>query len=298
MKTFNQLLAFLLELVMIAAWALKGLALPLLPPLPVVAAVAIPLAVIAVWGLLAAPRARFPLPLAGTVSLKAVLLLGGAAALASIGQPAWAAADALLIVVNLGLAVAWQQLGRTTSAGLRASLAALLRDYALRFPDEGEVHRQFSSFLASGETLQGKSNPRRHITASAWIVNPARTRVLLTHHAKLDKWVQLGGHTDEGEDWTAAALREAREESGLDNLRLVEPGLFDLDVHTIPARGEAPAHDHYDLRFLVEADDAVPLIVSEESRALAWVDLTELARYTGEESQHRMARKTVPYLPS
>ena len=178
---------------------------------------------------------------------------------------------------------------------LRSTLATLVDDYAGLHPSEIEVVRRFREFLASGEALQGKANPRRHITASTWIVNPARTRVLLTHHAKLGIWVQLGGHTDEGEDWTAAALREAAEESGLSPLRLVVPGLFDLDIHGIPVRPGTLAHDHYDLRFLVEADDGLPLTVSEESRALAWVALSELGRYTEEQSQHRMAAKTLGY---
>ena len=89
-------------------------------------------------------------------------------------------------------------------------MRALIDEYAGRYPEEPEVVVRFLEFLASGEVLQGKSNPRRHITASTWIINSSRTRVLLTHHAKLHKWVQLGGHTDEGEDWTSAALREAR----------------------------------------------------------------------------------------
>lgn len=181
-------------------------------------------------------------------------------------------------------------------SSLAQRLAALLDDYGRRWPAETTTAR-FRDFLASGEVLQGKANPRRHITASTWIVNPDRTRVLLTHHAKLGIWVQLGGHTDEGEDWTAAALREAAEESGLPNLRLAQTGLFDLDVHGIPARkpgtpDEVPAHDHYDLRFLVEADDQVPLVVSDESHALAWVDLNRLEEYTTELSQLRMRTKT------
>ncbi len=173
-----------------------------------------------------------------------------------------------------------------------AALTSLLDDYIRRHPEEALVSSRFREFAASGEILQGKTNPRRHITASAWIVNPGRDRVLLTHHAKLGIWVQLGGHTDEGEDWTEAALREAREESGLSSLRLVQRGLFDLDIHEIPARKDSPAHDHYDLRFLVEADDTVPLTISDESSDLAWVALKDLGRYTTEESQHRMARKT------
>ena len=181
---------------------------------------------------------------------------------------------------------------------LKTKLSALLDDYALRFLDEAEVVGRFRGFVASGEILQGKANLARHITASTWVVNPGRTRVLLTHHAKLGKWVQLGGHTDEGEDWTAAALREAHEESGLADLKLAQPGLFDLDIHWIPARGWpgqpgwSPIHEHYDLRFLVEADDAVPLVISEESHDLAWVALTDLGQYSNEESQHRMRRKT------
>jgi len=175
---------------------------------------------------------------------------------------------------------------------LRRSLSLLLEEYAEGFPQESEVVTRFQEFLLSGEVLQGKDNPKRHITASTWIVNPHRTKALLTHHAKLHKWVQLGGHTDEGEDWTAAALREAREESGLAEFRLIEKGLFDLDIHEIPARPGQAAHDHYDLRFLVEADDTVPLTVSEESHDLAWVPLGDLEQFTQEESQLRMKRKT------
>ena len=177
-------------------------------------------------------------------------------------------------------------------AQLGLALAVLLDDYSQRYPDETEVVARFREFLGSGEVLQGKTNPRRHITASTWIVNSEQTKALLTHHAKLNKWVQLGGHTDEGEDWTEAALREAREESGLSTLTLVQPGLFDLDVHEIPARPGQEAHNHFDLRFLLEADDTIPLVISEESHDLAWVSLAELEHYTEEESQLRMARKT------
>ena len=175
---------------------------------------------------------------------------------------------------------------------LRRSLALLLDDYSLQYPEEADTISRFREFLASGEQLQGKANPGRHITASTWIVSPSRTRVLLTHHAKLDKWVQLGGHTDDGEDWSAAALREAWEESGLTGLKMAQPGLYDLDIHEIPARPGQGAHDHYDLRFLVEADDAVPLTISDESHDLKWVPLSDLEDYTQEESQLRMKRKT------
>lgn len=131
-----------------------------------------------------------------------------------------------------------------------------------------------------------------HLTGSAWIVDRTRRRVLLTHHRKLDKWLQLGGHADGDPDLTAVALREAQEESGLRSVARVSPAIFDLDVHEIPAGSTDPVHRHYDLRFLLEADADEPLVISAESKDLAWVELDRLAEYSSEESLLRMARKT------
>ncbi|MEA2690050.1 MAG: hypothetical protein QOD51_2657 [Candidatus Eremiobacteraeota bacterium] len=131
-----------------------------------------------------------------------------------------------------------------------------------------------------------------HVTASAWIVDPSRTRALLTHHRKLGKWLQLGGHVDGDTDVRRAALREAREESGLRSLRFVCGGIYDVDVHAIPARPGEPAHDHYDVRFALEADPAEPLVVNEESNELAWVPIVVLASYGADESVLRLAVKT------
>ena len=175
---------------------------------------------------------------------------------------------------------------------LNDTLKDLLDRYSALYPEEFQVADRFREFLGSGEALQGKGNTARHITASAWIVSPERSEVLLTHHAKLGIWVQLGGHTDVGEDWAEAAFREAGEESGLEKLRFISRNLFDLDIHRIPARTDTPAHDHYDLRFLIEADPSDPLVITDESKALSWVPLSDLGRYTEEESQRRMARKT------
>lgn len=131
-----------------------------------------------------------------------------------------------------------------------------------------------------------------HLTGSAWIVSPERTRALLTHHLKLDKWLQLGGHADGDGDLLAVALREAREESGLAQVRAVSPAIFDLDRHWIPARKTDPGHYHYDLRFMIEADPAEPIVISSESKDLAWVELARVTSLNPEESMARMVRKT------
>lgn len=131
-----------------------------------------------------------------------------------------------------------------------------------------------------------------HLTGSAWIVSPDRTRTLLTHHRKLEKWLQLGGHADGEPNLLAVALQEAREESGLQRVRAVESAIFDLDRHWIPERKGEPAHWHYDLRFMIEADPAEALTISSESKDLAWVAVEEVTALNPEESMARMVRKT------
>src|SRR5690606_9005529 len=130
-----------------------------------------------------------------------------------------------------------------------------------------------------------------HFTASAWLVDRAGRRVLLTHHRKLGRWLQLGGHADGDRDLARSALREAEEESGLGGLRLV-PRIFDLDRHMIPGYRDVPAHWHYDVRYVVVADGGEDFIVSDESHDLAWRDIAAVAEDTAvDESLRRMAAK-------
>jgi 8-oxo-dGTP pyrophosphatase MutT (NUDIX family) len=135
-----------------------------------------------------------------------------------------------------------------------------------------------------------------HLTGSAWIVSPDRRRTLLTHHRKLGKWLQLGGHADGDPDLLAVALREAREESGLSRLLPADTRLFDVDRHWIGGRDREPGHWHHDMRFMIEADPAQPLTISVESRELAWVDISAVGTLNPEESMARMVRKTVALL--
>jgi 8-oxo-dGTP pyrophosphatase MutT (NUDIX family) len=126
------------------------------------------------------------------------------------------------------------------------------------------------------------------------VVSADRTRTLLTHHGKLGRWLQLGGHADGEADILAVALRECREESGLTRLRPVGTALYDADRHWIGPHGGEPGHWHHDLRFLIEADPSEPLVISSESKDLAWVCLSEVAGLNPEESMARLVRKTPP----
>jgi len=157
-------------------------------------------------------------------------------------------------------------------------------------PAAPDVRDQFLKFARDHVDCCERTLAVGHFTGSAWLVSADNARVLLTHHRKLDRWLQLGGHADGDGDLAAVALREAEEESGLSGLTL-EGGIFDLDRHLIPARGDEPAHWHYDVRFVVRASSEA-FEVSEESHSLAWKSITDIANDAdADESMRRMALK-------
>ncbi len=176
----------------------------------------------------------------------------------------------------------------------REALQARFAAYATAAADAGEraMAAEYAPFVAAHADCLWRTCLTGHLTASAWVVDRERRRTLLTHHRKLNRWLQLGGHVDGNPDLAAAALREATEESGLADVRLVSADFFDLDRHRIPARGAEPEHWHYDVRFLFEADAAAPLVISDESHQLAWIELAQVAALNPGESLARMVRKT------
>lgn len=135
-----------------------------------------------------------------------------------------------------------------------------------------------------------------HVTAAAWVLNAERTHALLLHHAKLNRWLQPGGHLDDTDESPAhGALREAVEESGIASLSLVNFTLFDVDVHPIPERknerGNEPEHLHYDVRYLIMAEDT-NVVISEESLGAQWMSISEIVASHMDESITRLAKKS------
>lgn len=175
----------------------------------------------------------------------------------------------------------------------RQTLLGLLDAYASAHPHEADGIRRFREFVERNPACFERSLREGHITGSAWIVDRAWERVLLTHHRKLDRWLQPGGHADGDPDVLAVALREGFEETGLAGLEPVGQGIFDLDIHAIPVRGDEAEHFHYDVRFLLWDKGEGEFVVSEESHELAWVRLGELERFTREESMLRMRKKCI-----
>ena len=132
------------------------------------------------------------------------------------------------------------------------------------------------TFVSSHERPFDRGIPEGHLTGSAFVLSPDGRRVLLLHHRKLDRWLQPGGHAEAGESaGEEVALREAREETGIEALSLHPTASrpFDVDVHAIPAHGRDPAHLHLDLRYVVIAAEDAPLLRSaKETNSLQWFD--------------------------
>ncbi len=174
----------------------------------------------------------------------------------------------------------------------RRRLLAQIRDYRERFPVEWRTAARLRDFVYHHARCFERGLTVGHVTGSAWLLDKNREKVLLTHHRKLNKWVQLGGHADGESDVARVALAEAREESGIERIELISADIFDLDIHLIPARADEPSHYHYDCRFLLQCDRDEDFIVSEESHDLAWIPLGDIQTWTRERSVLRMVAKT------
>lgn len=167
-----------------------------------------------------------------------------------------------------------------------------LEHYRQCWPAEAEVAEAFLALLDDAADPFLRERLAGHFTGSSWLVSGDGERTLLTHHRKLQRWLQLGGHADGERDLGLVALKEAEEESGLGGLRLDGAAIFDLDRHWIPERGDVPGHWHYDARYVVRAGSDEAFAVSEESLALAWRPIAELLDEPGlDPSMRRMAGK-------
>lgn len=172
-----------------------------------------------------------------------------------------------------------------------ASLADAFARFGIDHPAQRPVADQFIALLADPQDPFERARLAGHFTASALVVSGDGARTLLTHHRKLGLWLQPGGHADGDRDLARVALRETEEETGLRGVTVL-PGIFDLDRHWIPEHKGVPGHWHYDVRYVVRAGADETFAISEESLALAWVPMREVADGEGcDASLRRMAQR-------
>ena len=173
-----------------------------------------------------------------------------------------------------------------------AALLQEIRRYEPHDSDEAEDCARLIDLLErSDDPFSRHSYLPGHVTASCFVIDND-ARLLLHRHRRLDRWLQMGGHVEEGETTAVAALREGAEESGLRDLQLFIGGIADIDVHEIPAGRGEPSHFHFDVRYVARTlAPASAFIDPAESRDIVWVDLRRAAALMGGAGSARVIRK-------
>lgn len=154
----------------------------------------------------------------------------------------------------------------------RSQILLLLQKYNPTDAEEIAAKQRMISFIKEHADCFERTLQIGHMTASAWLLSKDGSKALLMHHAKLDRWCQLGGHCDGDSDVLAVAIKEAQEESGINGIAPVSLQIFDIDIHQIPANSREPAHDHYDVRFLLQVTSDESFVQNAESKELRWID--------------------------
>lgn len=143
-------------------------------------------------------------------------------------------------------------------------------------------------WLDSGEDILTRKNEVAHLTASAWVMSPDRSRVLMAYHNLYDSWAWLGGHADGEADLLAVACREAEEESGVSEVRVVTNEILSIETLCVQGhekRGKyVPCHLHLNVTYLLEADPAQALTVKpDENSAVAWIAVEDIPQKSTEQ---------------
>lgn len=150
----------------------------------------------------------------------------------------------------------------------------MIERYIPLYQEEIDYKRYMLDFISNNPDCLLRSCTTGHFTSSSLLLNTDMTRICLMHHAKLKKWLQLGGHCDGDSDLLNVAIKEAQEESGITDISPVQTDIFDIDVHLIPENPKDKSHYHLDVRFLLRANND-KLIKNHESSDLMWVDIND-----------------------
>lgn len=167
-------------------------------------------------------------------------------------------------------------------------LRAQVKNYVPANEQEERDRALLLRWIDSGVDILTRENEVAHLTASAWVMNPERTKVLMAYHNLYDSWAWLGGHADGESDLLAVALREVEEESGVGAVCPVTDEI--LSIETLCVQGHekrgryVPCHLHLNVTYLLEADPNQPLRVKpDENSAVAWINVEDIPKKSTEE---------------
>lgn len=172
------------------------------------------------------------------------------------------------------------------------ALRALLERFVPADPLEAAHRAAMLSLVEAADPFARDHWVPGHFTASAFVVSPDGQSLLLIFHEKFRRWLQPGGHVEaEDADLAATARREVEEETGVSEVDVLD-GLFDVDVHDIPARRDDPAHRHFDVRVLMRAR-SLEFLAGSDALAARWVRLDAVPQVETDESVLRAVRKLI-----
>lgn len=178
------------------------------------------------------------------------------------------------------------------------NLYQVIAAYQPRCVQEERDRQVMLDFLRSYDNTLDRENLLGHFTVSCWILNPRHDRALMVFHNIFRAWSWVGGHADGEGDLLAVALKEAREETGLEELFPLQREPASLELIAVQAherKGQyVGPHLHLNLTYLFEASEDVPLrIQPQENSAVAWRDLTEILSDHTEPHMLRLYEKLI-----
>lgn len=163
----------------------------------------------------------------------------------------------------------------------------LLENYVPYNEQEENDKEMMLEYINTYDDVLTRDNRACHFTASSWIVNKNRTKVLMIYHKLYNSWAWTGGHCDGDDDTLHVALKEATEETGVEKFKILSDGVYSIEIASVDAhvkRGKyVPTHLHLNISYLLEADENAKLKIKEdENSGVRWFDINDVKNITSE----------------
>lgn len=162
-----------------------------------------------------------------------------------------------------------------------------IKDYQPYNEQEEKDRMMMLDFMNRNPDCLLRSNTAAHFTASSWVVNPSKTKILMVYHNIYHSWSWTGGHADGEENLSAVAMRELCEETGIKKARLLSDDIFSLETLTVDGHSKrsqyVSSHLHLNLTYLIEADESDSLLVKpDENSGVKWFTFEEAVKVVSE----------------